>query len=128
MVVYLVLVGRTQLTPTDLLLQLQTCSSNAAIHAAVLLTQALCSRNLSAQVLEQLAPARKLMRSVQLNLQSYFNHFAPTMQADTTFATDLLIFGHVVPNLQISLRAVLGCPKGSNTPTWYLMLLKLPDW
>ena len=39
------------------------------------------------------------------------------MQADTTFATDLPTFGHVVPkSVQISPSVSFGCPGGSNAP------------
>ena len=38
------------------------------------------------------------------------------MQADTTFATDLPIFGHVVPKSADQPKCSFGCPGGSNAP------------
>ena len=38
------------------------------------------------------------------------------MQADTTFATDLLIYGHVVPKSADQHKCSFGCLGGSNAP------------
>ena len=38
------------------------------------------------------------------------------MQADTTFATDLLTFGHVAPKSADQPKCSFGCPGGSNVP------------
>ena len=38
------------------------------------------------------------------------------MQAENTFATDLLIFGHVAPKSADQPKCSFGCPGGSNAP------------
>ena len=40
------------------------------------------------------------------------------MQADTTFVTNLPIFGHVAPKSENHPKCSFGCPGGSNAPNF----------
>ena len=49
------------------------------------------------------------------------------MQVDTTFATDLSIFGHIVPKYADQPKCSFGCPGGSNAPNLVPNATKTPQ-
>ena len=50
------------------------------------------------------------MHPVQPSLQCYLNHLAPLYEADTTFATYLLIYEHVAPKSKDQCKCSFECP------------------
>ena len=56
------------------------------------------------------------MRPVQLNLQCNLNLLASTVQADTTFATDLPIYGHVTTKSADQPKCIFESSGGINAP------------